>query len=66
MKSLLPDSKKLRDKRCLLNYLIQKLKKNLFKQRIPKATCAKKETVELEILITSRNGEKKIMNLIGQ
>ena len=31
------------------------------RQRIPDSSCAKKETVDIDIPITSRNGDKKIM-----
>ena len=34
-------------------------RKAFCKQRIPESSCAKKETVDIDILVTSRNGEKK-------
>ena len=36
-------------------------KKAFYKQRIPQFSCAKKETVDIDILVTSRNGDRKIM-----
>ena len=34
-------------------------RKAFYRQRIPESSCAKKETVDIDILVTSRNGEKK-------
>ena len=34
-------------------------RKAFYKQRIPKSSCARKETVDIDILVTSRNGDKK-------
>ena len=34
------------------------------RQRIPESSCAKKETVDIDILVTSRNGDWKIMQFI--
>ena len=34
------------------------------KQRIPESSCARKETVDIDILVTSRNGDRKIMQSI--
>ena len=39
-------------------------KKAFYKQRIPESSCARKETVDIDILVTSRNGDKKIMQSI--
>ena len=36
-------------------------RKAFYKQIIPKSSCARKETVDIDILVTSRNGDKKIM-----
>ena len=36
----------------------------LLRQRIPESSCAKKETVDIDILVTSRNGDRKIMQFI--
>ena len=35
-----------------------------YRQRIPEFSCARKETVDIEILVTSRNGDRKIMQSI--
>ena len=40
-------------------------KKAFYKQRIPESSCVKKETVDIDILVTSRNGDRKIMQFIG-
>ena len=36
-------------------------RKALYRQRIPGSSCARKETVDIDILVTSRNGDRKIM-----
>ena len=36
-------------------------KKAFYRQRIPESGCARKETVEIDILAASRNGDRKIM-----
>ena len=36
-------------------------RKAFYRQRIPEFSCARKETVDIDILVTSRNGDKKIM-----
>ena len=36
-------------------------KKTFYRQRIPESSCARKETVDRDILVTSRNGDRKIM-----
>ena len=33
----------------------------LYRHRIPEPSCARKETVDIDILVTSRIGERKIM-----
>ena len=33
----------------------------LYQQRIPESSCVRKETVDIDILVTSRNGDRKIM-----
>ena len=38
-------------------------RKAFYRQRIPESNCARKETVDIEILVTSRNGDKKLCNL---
>ena len=35
-----------------------------YKQRIPESSCARKETIGIDILLTSRNGDRKIIQLI--
>ena len=32
-----------------------------YRQRIPESSCVRKETVDIDILVTSRNGDRKIM-----
>ena len=39
-------------------------RKAFYRQRIPKSSCAKKETIDIDILVTSRNGDRKIMQFI--
>ena len=39
-------------------------RKAFYRQRIPKSSYAKKETVAIEILVKSRNGDTKIMQSI--
>ena len=34
------------------------------RQRIPEASCTRKETFDIDILVTSRNGDRKIMQSI--
>ena len=36
----------------------------LFPERIPESSCARTETVDIAILVTSRNGDRKIMKSI--
>ena len=36
-------------------------RKAFYKQRIPGSSCAIKETVDIDSLVTSRNGDRKIM-----
>ena len=36
-------------------------RKTFYRQRIPGSICARKETVDIDIFVTSRNGDKKIM-----
>ena len=35
-----------------------------YRQRFPESNCAKKETVDIGILLTSRDGDRKIMQSI--
>ena len=39
-------------------------RKVFYRQRIPESSCARKGTVEIDILVTSRNGDRKIMQSI--
>ena len=39
-------------------------RKAFYRQRIPESSCARKETIDIDILITSRNGDRKIMRSI--
>ena len=39
-------------------------RKAFYKQRIPESSCARKETTDIVILLTSRNGDRKIMQSI--
>ena len=39
-------------------------RKAFYRQRIPEFNCVTKETVEIDILVTSRNSDRKIMRSI--
>ena len=39
-------------------------RKAFYRQRIPESSCAKKETVDINILVTSRNGDRQIMQSV--
>ena len=39
-------------------------RKAFYRQRIPESSCMRKETVDVDILVTSRNGDRKIMQSI--
>ena len=39
-------------------------RKVFYRQRIPKSSYVRKETVDIYILVTSRNGDRKIMQSI--
>ena len=39
-------------------------RKAFYRQGIPEFSCVRKETVDIGILVTSRNGERKIMQSI--
>ena len=39
-------------------------KKAFYRQRIPEPSCARKETVDIDILVTSTNDDRKIMQSI--
>ena len=36
-------------------------RKTFFRQRIPQPSCARNKTVDIDILVTSKNGDRKIM-----
>ena len=36
-------------------------RKAFYRHRIPEYSCARKETADIDILVTSRNGDKKVM-----
>ena len=40
-------------------------RKTFYRQRIPELSCVRKENVALDILVTSNNGDRKIMQSIG-
>ena len=40
-------------------------RKAFYRQRIPEPSCARKETVDIDILETSRDGDRKILPSIG-
>ena len=42
----------------------QRIRKAFYWQRIPKFSQASKETVDIDILLTYRNGDRKIMQSI--
>ena len=39
--------------------------KAFYGQRIPESGCVRKETVDIDVLVTSRNGDRKIMQSVG-
>ena len=39
-------------------------RKAFYRQRIPESSCARKKIVDIDILETSRNGDRKIMQSI--
>ena len=39
-------------------------RKAFYRQRISEPSCAKKETVDIDILVTFRNGDRKVMQSI--
>ena len=39
-------------------------RKAFYRQGIPESSCVRKETVDIDILVTSRNGDRKIMQSI--
>ena len=51
-------------KRSLLILDLKPLRKAFYRQRIPEFSRVRKETVYIDILATSRNGDRKIMQSI--
>ena len=49
---------------CFKACKIKGQKKTFCRQRIPESTCVRKETVDKDILVTSKNGDRKIMQSI--
>ena len=41
-------------------------RKAFYRERIPESSCPRKETVDIDILATSRNGNRKIMQSISR
>ena len=39
-------------------------RKAFYRQKIPESSCARKETVDIDILVTSRNGDQKTIQSI--
>ena len=39
-------------------------RKAFYRQKIPGSSCARKETVDIDTLVTSRNGDRKVMESI--
>ena len=39
-------------------------RKEFYRQKIPESSCVSKETVEIDIHVTSRNGDRKIIQSI--
>ena len=39
-------------------------RKAFYRKIIPESNCARKETVDIDILVTSRNGDRRIMQSI--
>ena len=39
-------------------------KKAFYRQRIPESSCERNETAEIDIFVTSSNGDRKIMHSI--
>ena len=54
------DSKRLRHTDNLFRKNLQ-LKDAFYRQRIPESSCVRKETIVIEIFVTSKNGDRKIM-----
>ena len=50
-------------KRCLVNRIKGSIRQReaFYRQRTPEPSCARKETFGIDILVTSRNGDRNIM-----
>ena len=48
----------------LKSHLDHRSKETFNRKRIPESSCAKKETVDRDTLVTSRNGDRKIIRSI--
>ena len=40
-------------------------RKAFYRQRIPESSCVSKETVDTDILVTSRNGDRNYFTLVN-
>ena len=60
-----------KDKSCLLTLDLKLFRRSYAggkafnRKRIPESSCARKQTVDIDILVTSRNGDRKIMQRSG-
>ena len=59
-----PTVKKISDNSRLTAIYIIGQRKAFYRQRIPEFSCARKGTVDIDILVTSRSGDRKIMQSI--
>ena len=41
-------------------------RKAFYRQKIPEPSCARKETVDIDILVASKNGDRKIIQAISE
>ena len=51
------------DSRIKVTQIVSQMKA-FYRQRILESSCARKETVDIDILVTSRNGDRKTMQSI--
>ena len=40
--------------------------KTFYRMKIPEPSCARKETVDIDILVASKNGDRKIIQAISE
>ena len=59
-----PTVKKISDNSRLNAIYIIGQRKAFYRQRIPEFSCTRKGTVDIDILVTSRSGDRKIMQSI--